>query len=184
MTSVSVEIKTQCKSCGNPLLLNAFVEKIYCPSCQRKSVFPYNLWKKSILKNVMAELGSMKENMQHPVTVFTGEYQFNVTISKTNARCDKCNGILDESKFEESSKSGSISCGKCGYSVSVRTLPDGAKAYFADVKYLISEDTSLFLTEGQVIRMPNDVKPILLSCPSCAGNLNVDGTSRIFTCSY
>jgi hypothetical protein len=114
----------------------------------------------------------------------TGQYTFHTLYGKQKPRCAKCKTSLDESKYEDYTKAGSAECTKCKNPVSVRHLPEAAQQIFGEVKYVIGEDADLFSSGKTSMKTPQAAKPILFTCPSCAGNLKIDGTSRVVTCNY
>lgn len=184
MTSICVELKTACKSCGNTLALNALTENVLCHSCQNINHFPYDNWKKSILESALNEYSDLKEGEGQTQTVMTGEYTFQIMYGLQNPRCQKCKTYLLPEHLYDYAKTGYAICGKCSSKVSVRILPDELKDIFEGVKFLAGEDSDMFNTNKEGIKTPNSGKPILFICPSCAGNLEVDGTDRMITCKF
>jgi LSD1 subclass zinc finger protein len=184
MVGICIEVKTECKSCGNPLPMNALVERIQCASCQTVADFPYQFWRKSILDSAFGDTSDLKEGEGQPQTNMTGQYTFHLMYGKQHPRCAKCKTPLDETKYEEYSAAGFAVCSKCSNKVSVRTLPDPAKNIFVGVKYIMGEDADMFSVGKATMQTPNAIKPILFTCPSCAGNLEIDGKDRVVTCKY
>ncbi len=184
MEGICIELKTECKSCGNPLPINALVEKIQCPACQKETDFPISFWRKSILDSAVSDYSKLKEGEGQTQTIMTGEYTFHVMYGVQKPRCAKCKTALDETKYEEYSKSGSAECVKCGNIISVRRPEEDAQKVFPEVQYLIGEDSDMFDTGKTSMKTPDSIKPILFTCPSCAGNLKIDGASRVVTCNF
>ena len=187
MPNICVEIKTVCKSCGNPLPVNALVEKVQCASCQSVASFPYSYWKKSLLESALTEYKELSEGEGQPQTLMTGEYTFNITYGNQKPRCRKCKTTLDVNKYDEFVSAGKAVCEKCKNPVTARLLPEDAKQFFPLVKYLFGEDSDMFsvVPEGKVsAEIEKSAKPILFTCPSCAGNLKIDGSSRMITCNF
>lgn len=184
MTSICVEIKTSCSHCGNALPLNALEEKIFCNSCQQMNDFPYELWKKSILDSALNEYSDLKEGEGQTQTVMTGASNFNIMYGVQKPRCQKCKTPVAPEHFFDYAQAGSKICEKCSNVISVRKLPDELMNTFEGISFIIGEDPDMFNHNEAGIKTPNAVKPILFTCPSCAGNLKVDGTSRVINCSY
>jgi phage FluMu protein Com len=184
MVSICLEIKTECKHCGGSLVLNALVNEVLCPSCQKINEFPYEFWKKSILESALDEYEDLKEGEGQNQTCMTGEYTFQTMYGIQNPRCGKCKTYLKPEKFDEYVEAGKAVCGKCSNVISVRALPENLKSDFETVKYLIGEDPDMFTTGKGNVKTPESVKPILFTCPSCAGNLEIDGSNRVVTCKY
>lgn len=184
MIGICIEIKTECKSCGNPLPMNALVEHIQCASCQKTADFPYDFWRKSILDSAFGDTSDLKEGEGQPQTNMTGQYTFHLMYGKQRPRCAKCKTPLDEAKYSDYLSAGSAVCSKCSNKISVRALSGSAQSIFEGVKYVIGEDSDMFSTGKSTMQTPNAVKPILFTCPSCAGNLEIDGKDRVVTCKY
>jgi protein-arginine kinase activator protein McsA len=152
MSNICVEIKTVCKTCGNPLPVNALVEKVQCASCQSVASFPYEYWKKSLLESALTEYKELSEGEGQPQTLMTGEYTFNITYGNQKPRCRKCKTTLDVNKYDEFVSAGKAVCEKCKNPVTARLLPEEAKQFFPLVKYLFGEDSDMFsvVPEGKV----------------------------------
>ena len=184
MIDICVEIETNCKNCGNPLMLNALSESIQCPTCQTILNFPYQFWKENILESPLKEFSQFKEGEGQSQTNMTGEYTFRMKYGRQLPRCRKCKTDIDLTKIEDYAASGHVICSKCSNEVSVRKLPAELASVFDTVKYLAGENSDQFTTGKSGAVLPNASKPILFTCPSCAGNLEVDGTQRMITCKY
>jgi DNA-directed RNA polymerase subunit RPC12/RpoP len=146
--------------------------------------FPYDFWKKSILESALNEYSDLKEGEGQTQTVMTGEYTFQNMYGLQNPRCQKCKTYLEPEQLNDYAKAGYAKCSKCSNHVSVRLLPDELKDIFGGVKYIAGEDADMFNTNKEGVSTPNAGKPILFTCPSCAGNLEVDGTDRMITCKF
>lgn len=184
MPFICVEIKTECKHCGGSLQLNALVDEVLCPACQKINEFPYGFWKESILESALKEYREYKEGEGQNSTMMTGEYTFQMLYGIQKPRCGKCKTSLKPELISEYAKSGKAVCEKCSNEISVRTLPDNLKQDFPGVSHLIGEDPDMFSKSEGTMKTPDDVKPILFTCPSCAGNLKIDGTDRMVTCNF
>ncbi len=166
------------------MTLNALVEEVLCHSCQNMNEFPYEYWKKSILESALNDYAELKEGEGQNQTVMTGEYTFQIMYGVQKPRCGKCKTNISTERFAEYAKSGRAVCEKCANEISVRTLPEKLKNDSGNISFLIGEDSDMFTTNRESLRTPDAVKPILFTCPSCAGNLKVDGTDRIVTCNF
>ena len=45
MLGICIELKTTCKHCSSPLMLNAFTENVLCSSCNKYNYFDGEEWK-------------------------------------------------------------------------------------------------------------------------------------------
>jgi len=184
MLSVCLEIKTTCSSCGNPLPVNALVSRIHCSSCQADSDFSNELWSESILESTLKEGITFAENEARQETVMTGQYNFQILYGRQNPRCANCKTPLDENLFEAYTSAGKAVCTKCNSEVSFRKIPDELKTIFQTVNYIAGEDADQ-IPGGQSKNVEqNRSKPLLFTCPSCAGNLEIDGKERTITCKF
>jgi DNA-directed RNA polymerase subunit M/transcription elongation factor TFIIS len=184
MTSICLEIKTECKHCGGSLIINALVNEVLCPACHKANEFPYGYWKESIISSALNEHKELKEGEGQNSTLISGEYTFNIMYGILKPRCGKCKTSLNPDKFGDYAKSGKTNCEKCGNEISVRTVPENLKGSFPNINFLIGEDSDMFSKGDGNIKTPNAVKPILFTCPACAGNLKVDGSDRVITCNF
>ncbi len=183
MISIGLDLNTNCKACGNPLPINALAEHIECSICQKTADFPYDFWRTTILADAINDAPDLADGQGKDQQNMAGEYTFHLIYGRQKPRCAKCRTLMDNTKFEEYSRTGSAAC-SCGSSVSVRALPEELSKLFYGVKYLVGEDAALLFSDKSAMQTPNDSKPVLFTCPACAGNLEVDGTSRMIVCKY
>ena len=146
--------------------------------------FPYGFWKKSIIESALEDYGDLHEGEGQNQTVMTGEYTFHTMYGLQNPRCEKCKTKLDPSKFEQYTQAGKAVCSKCANIISVRSMPQNLQSDFGNIRYLIGEDRDMFTGSKGTMKTPEAVKPILFTCPSCGGNLKIDGSNRVVTCTY
>jgi len=59
MVGICIELKTECKHCGNPLMLNALVTDILCPSCNKINSFSIETWQ-GLLEDSFEKIGEFK----------------------------------------------------------------------------------------------------------------------------
>src|SRR5690349_20252662 len=119
MINACLELKTSCAKCGQPLPINALVEKAICAACQNESDFSYEFWNKSLLNSVFEEVGDFKEGEGQPSTMMTGGGTFNIMYGKQNPRCSKCKTSIDMNRIDEFVKNGKAECTKCHNEISV-----------------------------------------------------------------
>lgn len=146
--------------------------------------FPYGLWKNSIIESALGNYSDLNEGEGQNQTVMTGEYSFRIMYGLQKPRCGKCKTPLDEKMFSQFASAGKAVCSKCSNEISVRTLPDILKGDFADISYLIGEDKDMLSAGKGTMKTPEAVKPVIFMCPSCGGNLKIDGSKRVVTCTY
>ena len=184
MTGICIELKTECKNCGTAMPINALVEEVLCHSCQQIQKFSYDYWRKSILDSAVSEGFKFGEGEGRNQTAMTGEYTFHITYGRQHPRCPKCKTGLDDSKFAEYAAAGNAKCAKCQNEVSVREAPDNIKKLFPGISYLAGEDSDMFSSGNHTAIATQASKPIIFTCPSCAGALEIDGKERTVTCKF
>jgi len=99
-------------------------------------------------------------------------------------RCRNCKQDIDVSKIGEYANQENVKCSKCSYDIYVRKVPENIAKELVGVKYLIGEDEDLISVHKTNGNLPDSVKPVLFTCPSCAGNLEIDGSSRMVICKF
>ena len=182
MQSYCFEIKSSCKSCGNPISINAFVNEIFCDSCNNRNIISQQLWQSIISENIK-EARKFTEGEGQNSKSFTGEYEFSLLFGKQKARCSKCKTTVPEDVFK-SIEGNNYVCKQCTNNISIRK-PDGFNLQIVpSLKFIVGEDINQFNTGIEGIKKPVEIKPVLFSCPSCAANLEVDGSKRMIICKF
>ncbi len=164
-------------------MLNAFTERILCPSCNKYSEFPMETWQ-GLLDDAMKEAPKFKLGEGQPSTIMRGENTYSLMYGRQDPRCSKCKTGIDLERLEEFSSNGSAVCTKCSNKVFVRKAPAFVAESFSEVKYLAGENSNLLSRNEKPASLPNSAKPVLFTCPSCAGNLEIDGSDRMITCKF
>ena len=186
MNSFCLELKTTCNSCGNPLPLNAFVEEFTCPACNSINKIDNDTWK-SLLDEATKDARSFAPGEGRNSQIMGGGGSFNIMYGSQNPRCSKCKTPIPLDNLDTLSQSPHYKCTKCENIIYVRE-GSGLKGSFSSFKYFIGEDESLInkgadssaISENE----ENKPKPVLFTCPSCGGNLKIDGSERTITCSF
>ncbi|MCE1164158.1 MAG: hypothetical protein LWX07_02005 [Bacteroidetes bacterium] len=182
MQSYCFEIKSVCKSCGGPLSINAFANDIYCEACGSKNTLSFENWKSIVAENIKEAKGFAEGEGQNSKT-FAGDFEFSLLFGKQKARCGKCKTAIPDD-FYSSFTGGNYHCANCGNDVNIRKPDDFVLKIVPNAVFLAGEDANQMNAGKETMKKPDDVKPVLFSCPSCAGNLEVDGTSRMITCKF
>lgn len=164
-------------------MINAFTEDILCSSCNKTNSFDAETWA-SLLESAIKEAPKFKIGEGQPSTIFRGEYSYNLTYGRQQPRCGKCKQDIDVTKLEEYSTQNNINCTKCQNPVFIRKPSELVTKCFSGVKYLIGEDDDLLFVNTSDGKLPASSKPVLFTCPACAGNLQIDGTDRMIECNF
>jgi hypothetical protein len=183
MISICFEIKTKCGYCGNPLLINALVNDVFCSKCQKTNKLSNDLWY-SILDDAVKEVPDMDMNQAQTSTSFMGEYTFNLLYGKQDARCDECKTVIDINAIKIITNKSTYECKKCKSMIQLRPAPEFVNKKFPSAKWVVGEDSNLIITGKKKHKIPEAAKPVLFTCPSCAGNLEIDGTDRMVICEF
>jgi len=180
MLSFCLELKSMCKSCGNPLPINSLSGTIYCDICGFINSFSVENWKSLINEN-LGELRKFNEGEGRNSKVFMGEYEFSLLLGKQKARCPDCKTTIPDSHFV-SENPGEYNCEKCGNIILIRKPDEFVLKVLPFTLFLANEDSSRFETHKDGLKMPKASKPVLFNCPSCAANLAIDGSARMINC--
>jgi len=174
--AISVELRTTCPKCGNPVPVNALVPEVHCPTCEHAFPFTADAWHQAFSAFAPVAVGDTDGG---PLTLENGA---TLTRAASAPRCGDCDADLPVTSELLAGKPTLIRCA-CGASASVRELPrdllPGAESYFT---HLIGEDPAqLGIVSGAA---PDAAEPVIFPCPHCGGSLPVDGTERVVKCSY
>ena len=183
MISICFEIKTKCNFCGNPLPINALVNDAFCSTCNKTNELNNELWL-SILDDAIKETPDFDSKQAQTSTVFTGEFTFNYLFGRIDARCEKCKTVVETNLIDGLLSKGIYECKKCRNEISVRSAPKFLSEKFPSAKWVIGEDDNMFASKKKEYKLPASAKPVLFTCPSCAGNLEIDGSDRMVTCEF
>jgi hypothetical protein len=164
-------------------MLNAFTEKILCNSCNKYNEFSVETWH-GLLEDSLKEAPKFKPGEGQNSTIMRGEYTYSMMFGRQEPRCGKCKTGIDTGKLEGYSKNGTVNCKNCSEKVFVRKPPEFVSAMFSNVKFLVGENSNLLSANEKPDSLPKSAKPVLFTCPSCAGNLEIDGSDRMVTCKF
>lgn len=182
---LAYQVKTSCPDCGNPLLVNGPLRAPVCASCHSAAHLRPGLWS-SIMGEAEKSISKLDVGEGYNSTLMTGGFSFEIASVKANFSCTDCEQEWDLDAVATGTD-GTFNCTKCGHeSVTypappwlIDVIPTAAQIFFAE------RETSP--SEGQVAATPDDAseKPIVFSCPQCAGVLKLTKESdRTVTCSY
>ena len=177
MKSVCVELKTRCRYCGNPLIINAITTKIYCKACTKMNAMLEKTW--LLLLREAAAYGPGDES-----TSFIGENQYSLMYHKKNPHCEKCRALIPEDIIKKFSSPGIYKCEECGDDISIRPAPDFLKNKFENLTHIVAEDENMLAEGDGNFKAPEDIEPVIFTCPACGGALEIDGKERMLKCDY
>jgi predicted RNA-binding Zn-ribbon protein involved in translation (DUF1610 family) len=185
MNSIAVEIKIECKSCGNSIAMNALNTEFECKSCFEYIKLSHGSlagYIKEIIKRVLEKNENRLKVTGNIIPFYLEGMQCNRLYGRT---FPIFNGIqLDMETIIKNAEAGFVLIGE--NKILIRPVPQNFADQLAPVKYLVGED------EEQMTHLPGDTRkknleggvPILFSCLACGGSLTADGTTRILECTY
>ncbi|APR77365.1 Hypothetical protein A7982_02712 [Minicystis rosea] len=175
--AVSVELRTTCPKCGNPVPVNGLVPEVLCPSCEHVLLLSAELWHEALSGLAAVATGSSTGG-QTLLGVGT-----TLTQESSAPRCAECGAELAVEGILAPEEPAWIDC-TCGARVAVRKLPRDLVPHAASfITLLIGEDPSQLSmpAPGSVTAAS---EPVFFPCPHCGGTLPIDGSARIVKCSY
>lgn len=185
MDSIALEIKIECKSCGNSIAINALTTEFECKACFEYIKISHGAiaaYFKETIKRVVDENQNRLKVTGNIIPYYLEGMQCTRLYGRKFPFFD---GVqLDLETIEKNAEAGFVLVGE--KKVSVRKIPQSFASQLGQVKYLVGEDME------QVAHLPGDtrkqtaghVAPVLFSCLSCGGSLSVDGATRILECPY
>lgn len=183
MTGICIELKTSCGHCSSPLMLNAVTNDFICPACNKNNYFSDEDWQ-NLLDDAVKEGPGLNDGEGQPSTIMRGAYTYQLMYGKQQPRCGKCKTKIDVNKLEDYSAKSNYSCLKCSNEIFIRKTNDILQKEFSGIKFLVGEDDDMLKVNPVKGKLPSSAKPVLFTCPSCAGNLEIDGTDRMVSCKY
>jgi len=183
MYGICIELKTSCSHCSAPLMLNALTDIFICPSCNNTNTFSYERWQ-GLLEDPLNDVHEFKLGEGQPSTIMSGDYNFSMMYGRQDPRCSKCKQNIDSAKLEEYSANEHIQCSKCSNKIFLRKPNEAILRILPRICYIVGEDDDLLSVKETDEQLPESNKPVIYSCPSCAGNLEIDGNDRMLTCKF
>lgn len=153
------------------------VSKAHCIYCQNDIEIDREYWITQIeegcreMQNTPRGMGSG--------SMFMGTRSGNLTLGRLNPYCDNC-----KTDFKDPwnlSPGTQYECSKCGSRWPVSAPPEWLAEALPGIKLLIN---ALVDTDSGKDSGLKGLSAFSLSCPSCSGNLPVDGSSRLVRCIY
>lgn len=184
MDSIALEIKLECKTCGNSIAMNALNKEFECKSCFEFANFSHGALVENF-KEIIKRVVEQNDNRLKVTGSVIPFYLEGVQCTRLYGRKFPFYGgeQIDMEMIEKNVDAGFVMMNE--QKVLIRKLPSAFAKNLEQVKYLIGED------EEQANHLPGDsrtklpgAEPILFSCLSCGGALTIDGTARVVECKY
>lgn len=173
--SFRVELSMQCPRCDHPVPVDGPLTRATCPYCHSGMSIDRSYWKET-LSDGISEMSSTPLG-QGSGSTFFGNHNGSITLGRLDPYCNQC-----KTDFSDpwNLSPGEYECTECGRVWPVALPPEWLKEAVPGITLLIN---AMLDREGDF--NPNrSAEPVALTCPSCSGNLSVDGTSRLVRCSY
>lgn len=176
----SVEIRTQCRRCSQPVHVNALANRVHCGSCQNDIELSWEAWA-AMLKDAIQDVPKYQAGTGGRVQIVRGPAAgMTVEYARFDPYCFACKTDFDPELLREHVGK-EYPCPGCKKGAFVRALPEDARSSLPSIAFLVAEDPSCF-TVGD--HKPAPAKAIVFACPSCGGGLKLDGTQRMVDCTF
>ncbi len=184
MIGICIEAGISCPSCENNIPLNALMPSIKCPGCGEYLKLSLDNWK-SVLEEAIRSAPSYGEGEGSKLNIF-GSYNFKITYGRQTPRYDDTKDSIDTGTLLANIDAGKVLHPQSGAPTSIRRMPEQYREAFKGVVALVGEDPELLpgSSAGQSLETASKGHPVAFACPNCAGNLTIDGTSRMVDCSF
>ncbi len=177
---------TDCPHCGQPLPLGTPGTEVCCASCSQDVAIPESLWE-SVLEAFDDAHDQMVPCQPRRGTVSDHGFQVRYEYSLDVPRCEKCDTAFAVDHLEEG-PARDFACVACGDPASTAPAPAWLVALVPTVKRIYSTDPGLAQEQaGASALQPSTeaIRPVSMSCPQCAGGLQVTTQSkRILACNF
>jgi len=176
------EISTACSSCGRTIPINGPFLQHYCTACcETMTLSPDRI--AGFLNDFEEEYEGLLEGQGRGGTLISGSSTFKYGCWRLNPRCSSCGKSL---QIPLISADEIIECGECSTKYYVFPAPGWLKEKVPSARLFCTRQAPAGTNDDRVLEIPPDSKkPIVISCPKCAGALTIMTKSeRIFTCGY
>jgi len=166
-------------------MVNGPLKAPLCNSCNGVVRLKPGLWS-SILGDAEKASLTMPAGEGINSTLMTGGFSLEVSYINAKFSCTDCEQAWDLDAVATGTD-GTFKCTKCDHESVTYPAPAWLIEVIPTATQIFFGERELSAAEGQVVADPNDAseKPIVFSCPQCAGALKLTKSSeRTVTCSY
>ncbi|HEX8271305.1 MAG TPA: hypothetical protein VF615_01565 [Longimicrobiaceae bacterium] len=173
MRTLALRLRTACTRCGGALPLNALAPRLACPACGAPNELSDEFW-----AAILGDVGPGES------TIFTVGREVSLEAAASGPACYSCGAAISTEEALASADAGSLPCGACGARTLLRVPPE--PFVLSGFPLLVGEDETQLPAPGgaEVVAPRTTAQPVAFNCPSCAGVLRVDGSTRVVTCEY
>ncbi|RKZ07291.1 hypothetical protein DRQ25_11910 [Candidatus Fermentibacteria bacterium] len=176
------EIRTTCGSCGSPLPINGPYTRYSCTSCFEDVTVPQDRIA-DFLNDFEEEYEGFTEGQGSGGTIMCGSGTYKYSQWRLSPRCSSCKTPLAIPEVQGKSI---LKCSKCAAEYHVFPAPDWLLKKVPSARFFITQQPPPGENDVSGLKIDeNSSKPVVMSCPQCAGALSVSARSeRIMECSY
>ncbi len=176
------KIGTTCSSCGQSLPINGPYRRLSCTACfENMDVSPDIV--AGFLNDFEEEYEGLTEGQGRGGTLMSGSGTFKYSYWRLEPCCSSCRTPFSVPEVLGTSK---IRCGECSAEYYVFPVPDWLRKLVPSARFCCTPQPQTGDTDDKGVEIDEDsTKPIVMSCPQCAGALSVSARSdRIMECAY
>jgi hypothetical protein len=181
MGFVVFKLRMDCDECGSVVFLDGPALTSICSACKATLDFSADEWK-TLLKDGDTHYYDVLPNKSCRGTVMSAGRRYVYYYAIDVPRCPSCKVELDLCGFDLGSDC-DISCKSCGATTSTFPAPEWLRPVLPRAQQIFCA-----VREGASETLPPDspaLKPVMLSCLTCGGGLQISHQSnRITLCAY
>ena len=183
------KIRTSCKHCGNPLILNGPQRYPRCPQCDETTHISAEVWR-GLLTDLEEEWPTLAPGTGTRGISMTGGFTFHRKYGRVEPICGTCKAPLELDSVPVGNM-GVVSCPEGHQSIDSfptpkwlqEVLPTAVQLYGAEVDE--GDNISKKSTPDGSHRPEGAQRPVVLQCPQCSGALKItEEMDRVIPCEY
>lgn len=185
MAAIAVELKLECRYCGNPVPLNALSSSVLCYHCLTVISISKASWREILGEICRRVLDENDDRLTITGNVIPFYVEGNVCVrlyGREEPKTFKRKQIpmkhalehLQDNIFNLNDEK-----------VYIRQVPKEYSSFLRSATHLVGEDeTQIHKNQNSEMKNPTSSDLVVFTCPACGGALNIDGTKRILECNY
>ncbi len=176
------EIRTTCRSCGQPIPINGPFKTLSCSACFENMDLSTEIIA-GFLNDFEEDYESLSEGEGQGGTLMSGGGTFEYAYWLLKPRCSSCKTPLP---IPGNSGSSTIKCTECNSVYYVYPIPEFLRKHVPSAKFCFSLEPPQENESSVSLKIDEDsLRPVVMACPKCGAALSVSsGSERIMNCSY
>lgn len=176
------EIRTTCSSCGQSLPINGPSKQLSCTACFEDMTISTDIIA-GFLNDFEEEYEGLTEGQGRGGTLMSGSGTFKYSYWKLEPRCSSCKKPLI---IPEAMSNSTVRCSECNTEYHLYAIPDWLQKLVPSARFCCAQQPPPIENDSTRIEIDEySTKPVVMSCPQCAGALSVSARSeRIMECGY